>query len=1439
MRGAHRSFLTMWTVAVAAAGAAVLAVGTTAVGAVPSDNDPVPPSPSVSVSPAPPSPSVGTSPSTTAPAPGDTAAALAAHAPRAVKGDHGGGPVVCEKGPNGRPVHCPKPVPESRRPSGARNATTLTAPVSNPAQMVDTRTWTSGGGNTFPGAEVPFGMVQWSPDTMPNRSAGGGYNFGDTKITGYSLTHVSGPGCGAAEDIPMLPITGKLPSGDPNSITTSFSNTGEIAQAGYYSARSNQPDTVTSQFTATPHSSMARFSYPATTQAGFLIKLRDSQNGEFAPSTATVVSDHEVSGSETSGHFCNESNNDGQQQEYTVHFDITFDQPFTGSQVITGSDGPEAVYLSFDTTANQVVQAKVGISYVSDANAKLDWQTENPGWDFRTIKAAAQDSWNTLLNRIRISGGSFARTQMFYSLLYKDFIQPNITSDVNGQYMGADMAVHTIASGQHDQYGIFSGWDIYHSLAQLQAMLDPDAAGDMAQSLVNYYEQDQILQQWGYLNLNNYVMVGDPAQSMIADYYAFGAHGFDTGTALKDMLEQATTTNDVRPGQNLEDTYGYLPEDGAYRSCCNAHGFVSSLLEYDSEDLALSRFAAALGDTSDAAMLERRANNWENVFNPLDGLLTPRNANGRFVPGITPTTTAHYVEGDAYEYLWNVPNNYPALFSLLGGRSAVDSALKEFLSQPNGFGMHAQLTNEFGFGEQYALDYARDPAATQQIVNHIRTTMYQPGPSLDNNDDLGANSSTFIWEMLGMYPENSGSDTLVFNSPGFPKATITLPSGKQIVINAPGASPTTFYVQNLKLDGHPYHRLSVPFSTLAAGSTLDWTLGSTPSTWGTAPQDAPPSYGSGTEPVVGYLSQPQVTVAPGGTATVQLGAQNATAAAQSVTATVAAPAGVAVTPATSRVDVAPNKAGTLTLTVHPAASTRQNFYSVPISLSDNGTSLRTVTLVVLVAQPGSLLAAFNNAGVSDDADVTGANFDGGGWSYSAEALAAQGVTPGSAVTTGDITYRWPVSAPGDPDNAIAAGQKVTVNAPAGTRQLGFLGSATSGPSQGLITLSYSDGSNARFWLGLSDWTLNAGRSQPSYGNQTAISMPYRNCNHCSDGRDSVNTHVFSTVLPVDPAKALLSVTLPSGATQGELHVFAIGTSTAAPSGPVVASVDPVMASAGDVVTVHGSGFGADQGNGYLHFADNDTNWGEPGNVAAFHIDAWSDTQITFTVPTPDGPYHVARGTTAMVTVVDDAGQVSDTAALGISPTADPADYYDNTGISDDDNQGCANYDGDGYSYSAQALAAAGVTPGGAVTVDGLNYTWPDVPACQPDNILAAGQTMLVHGAAGASKLGFLGSSANGSSQGTVTVTYTDGTSSTATLSFTDWAQQPSAGNVIAATMPYRNSDSGSAQQITMYVFAATIGVDSAKTVASVTFPSVADHVSGNASMHIFAVATGT
>jgi predicted alpha-1,2-mannosidase len=1036
----------------------------------------------------------------------------------------------------GHVSQCHAKLPVDKLPKGARDHAKVATAVQAPATMVDTRTWTTGGGNTFPGADVPFGMVQWSPDTMPNNNAGGGYSFGDESLWGYSLTHVSGPGCGAAGDVPILPMTGALPSGDPAKSTTSFTNTGEVAQAGYYSAQSNLPNTITSDFAETTHSAMGQFTFPATTAADFLVKLMASQNGDSATS-AKIVGNDEIQGSVTSGDFCGESDNDGQSQLYTVYFDVVFNQPFTASQIVTesGQTDPDSVFLTFNTTASPVIDAKVGISYVSAANAKLNWQTENPGWNFGSVKSAAQADWNKLLGKVQVSGDSFAQTQEFYSLLYKDFLQPNITSDVNGQYMGSDNQVHTLASGQQNQYGIFSGWDTYHSLAELQAMLDPVPASDMAQSLVNYYGQNGLLQQWGYLNLDNYVMVGDPADSIIADDYAFGATSFHLQDALTDMVKQATTVNDVRPGEALEQKLGYLPENGSY-GCCNSHGQVSTLLEYDSEDFALAQYARALGDTADATMLQNRANNWVNVFDSANDLLNPRNADGSFTTGVTPTTTAPYVEGDAYEYLWNVPNDYAGLFSLLGGNAKVVPELQQYLSEPNGFGNFAQLTNEFDSGEQNALDYAGDPAGTQAAVNNIRNGLYLPGPSgLPNNDDLGANSSSFVWEMLGMYPENSGSGTLVFASPGFPNVKITLPSGKTITSSAPGASPTQYYVDSLKLNGSSDSKLYVPYSTLAKGATLDWKLGTTATSWGSAAQDAPPSYG----PVFAdsaTVSPAAVNVQPGGSATSTLSVSSLTGSAQAVSWKATAPSGVTVSPSSGTISAGASGAGTAVLTV--TGGSTDGSYPVTIDLTSSAGSIIPVQLSVIVAKPGDLSPYYNVTGISSDGSGSTASYDGEGFSYSEQALAAAGLTPGGTVTSGGLTYTWPSVAAGQPDAVNAGGQTIPVATAAGATTIGFLGSATNGGTagnSGTVTITYTDGSTSTATLGMSDWTLSANSGTPQFGNVIVATTPYRNT---PTGMQSVNTYIFAQTIPVDGSKTVASVTLPSNAS-GSIGIFAI------------------------------------------------------------------------------------------------------------------------------------------------------------------------------------------------------------------------------------------------------------------------------------------------------------
>jgi lysophospholipase L1-like esterase len=295
------------------------------------------------------------------------------------------------------------------------------------------------------------------------------------------------------------------------------------------------------------------------------------------------------------------------------------------------------------------------------------------------------------------------------------------------------------------------------------------------------------------------------------------------------------------------------------------------------------------------------------------------------------------------------------------------------------------------------------------------------------------------------------------------------------------------------------------------------------------------------------------------------------------------------------------------------------------------------------------------------------------------------------------------------------------------------------------------------------------------------------------------------------------------------------------SGPQVRSVSPRTASAGQTVTIRGSGFGSTQG--YVQFSDVGTYWGAPVNDAAFRIDSWSGRAITFTVPAPSGPggqWYVTPGTTATINVVDAAGAYSPGATLGITPTANLPDYYDNVGVTADTDQGCGNLDGDGFSFSQQALAAAGLTPGASVTSGGLTYTWPTAAACAPDNVLADAQTVLVHGSRGDSTLGLLGTSTSGVSQGLVLINYSDGTSSSATVTFGDWAGAPVTGDTAIATMPYRNSQGGSSQQLTVYVSATQVPVNPAKRVVSVTLPEIGYYVAPSVTaMHVFALSLGS
>jgi predicted alpha-1,2-mannosidase len=709
---------------------------------------------------------------------------------------------------------------------------------------------TSGGVNTFPGPDVPFGMIQWGPDT-PSRPDGGGYEYNDSQISGFSLTHLSGPGCPVGDDVPILPVAGTLPA-DPSATTTPFSHANETAQAGDYAVSTGSGHTaVRTELSTTARAGIGRFTFPRSTQSHLVFKLN---GGAHAPQTvdgtsAMVVDDHEIAGTVSSGkHFCahNFTKND-----YTVHFDITFDALFTSTMYGTSANGgPAGVELTFDTTSNPTVIGKVGISYTSGANAVLNRTVELPGWNLDAVRHAAQADWNAVLGRIQVGGGTATQRTEFYTALYHASLFPSRNSDDNGEYLGMDQKVHRVAPG-HDEYANYSGWDIYRSQVQLASIVAPRQTSDAITSILNDYDQSGQLPRWGFPNGETYVTAGDPADPIIADAYAFGARGFDAGHALDAMVTQATEPdNNVRQGESVRDQYGYLPYDITYGGCCNLNQnyLVSTDLEFDTADHSIAALAAALGDTSTYRTFATRAQDWQNDFNPSTGYVQSRLTNGQWLAGFTPSTTTGFEEGTSAQYTPMVPFNLKALIAAKGGSSAYVSFLDSLLQNLSNPGpTNANLNDEPSIEIPWEYDYAGAPWQTQAIVRQAQQQLYFDAPvGQFGNDDLGAMSSWFVWSNLGFYPEDPGTDVLVLGSPVFPSAAIQLANGRTITITAPQAAPDAPYVHGVTLDGVAHDAPWLTFAQLANGGTVDYALATTPDTaWGSSPSAAPPSDGYG------------------------------------------------------------------------------------------------------------------------------------------------------------------------------------------------------------------------------------------------------------------------------------------------------------------------------------------------------------------------------------------------------------------------------------------------------------------------------------------------------------------------------------------------------------------------------------------------------------------
>lgn len=792
-------------------------------------------------------------------------------------------------------------------------ASLIAAPVglaraSSPASLVNPFSGTAAGapdfgtgggaGNTFPGAVAPFGMLAWSPNTIPDTvNFAGGYSYPDHELSGFSLTHLSGGGCAAGGDISFLPTTHPVTvapamfgSSNVNPVyIPSFSHSHESASPGSYQVELD-PGTsgsIDTELTATTRAGAGRFTFPANASASMLINAGASANADTDANVQIDPATQTVTGSASSGRFCYQHN------AYTVYFAARFNRPFStygtwtlellsphstssadsnpaainytpipgGPPSIPGNPSGTAqsgAYLTFDTASDRVVGVRVGLSYVSAADALQNLADETATRTFDQLRASATAAWNRALGAVRVSGGTVRDRRTFYTALYHALLEPSVFSDDNGSYMGMDGRVHTVAPG-HIQYANYSEWDIYRSEIPLLAMLYPARASDMVQSLLNDAAQSGWLPKWPVADGQTDVMDGDSSDPVIAGAYAYGARTFDKAAALAAMVKGATqsgmSTNGEyveRPGLAEYEQLGYVPHElngsslDATLDPTTPWGSVSTTLEYATDDFSLAQFAdRALCDVPVYRQFMGRSGDWANVYDPSISAMAARSLDGAFVSGSGQTSTDDFVEGDAAQYTWMVPFNLAGLFARLGGTAVARERLDAFFAQLNGgpASTTAFLGNEPTLETPWEYDWLGEPYRTEQVVRKALLTLYGPGPAdYPGNDDLGEMSSWYVLSAIGLYPEIPGTPILALGSPLFSRTILRL-GAHRLQLRAPAASDRTPYVHSLEVNGRAWARPWITYSTLVTARTLAYHLSATPDRrWGSSARATPLSF---------------------------------------------------------------------------------------------------------------------------------------------------------------------------------------------------------------------------------------------------------------------------------------------------------------------------------------------------------------------------------------------------------------------------------------------------------------------------------------------------------------------------------------------------------------------------------------------------------------------
>lgn len=713
--------------------------------------------------------------------------------------------------------------------------------------------------NTYPGAVVPFGMVQLSPDTRNpplqqlmissasllgyNLHNVAGYHYGDSKIEGFSHTHVSGCGCPEYGNILLIPTTGPLEI-DERGYASKFSHDSEVAYPGYYAVDLDDYG-IRAELTATERCGFHRYTFPESEDSRILIDvthaLSQCENAE-----VEIVDQDEVAGWVTSGNFC------GLGNMHTVYFIAQFSRPFSsfgtwnGNEIYTSShqSGEDiGVFVDYSTYEGEVIRIKVGISFVNISQARKNLNAEIPHWSFDQVKNRAKEAWNNELNRIEVKGGTEEQTK-FYTALYHSLLMPHIFSDVDGRYRGMDDRVHL---ADYTHYATFSLWDTFRAQHPLLTLVYPKRQSDMVRSLIDKYQRGGWFPKWPFANDYTNCMIGDHATSVIVDSYIKGIRDFDIEKAYKGMRKSAMyvpprTAYTGRIGLKDYLELGYVSTETSQS--------VSRTLEFAYNDWCLAQIAKELGKLEDYEIFAERSDNYKNVFDTSTGFMRPRNSNGAWKKPFNPAFQGGFTEGSSWTYSWFVPHDVFSLIELMGGGKSfadkLDRHLKEF-SSPIWFEpiIHYWHGNEPNHHAIYLYNYAGMPWRTQDEARRVLETQYGTAPGgLCGNDDCGQMSAWYVFSAMGFYPVCPGNLTYQIGSPIFDEVIIHLDSkyhkGERFLISADRVSKEGRYIKSATLNEEALKRPWIKHSEIVDGGHIIFEMDCEPNMeWGLNPGDSP------------------------------------------------------------------------------------------------------------------------------------------------------------------------------------------------------------------------------------------------------------------------------------------------------------------------------------------------------------------------------------------------------------------------------------------------------------------------------------------------------------------------------------------------------------------------------------------------------------------------